>query len=95
MNGILREQRLCNELSEARRHIKYLEERLEAAEAQIREQDGQVDTLVNVLGQLSISVVLLNTTDVVELDKTLSGNLFPAIHVLNEYATEPFDGLDF
>ena len=57
MHRVLREQARCQELSRANRRIKYLEERLDAAEAQVVEQDEQIEVLV-----MNLSVILHHLT---------------------------------
>lgn len=46
MHRVLREQKRCRELADARRYAAYLEERLDAAEAELQDQDKEIEALV-------------------------------------------------
>lgn len=89
MNRVLREQRRCCELAEARRMNQYLEERLAAAEAQIREQDVQIEEMVKTTNSLVGKVIGMAPLEFVQGEYMVR-----VLTVLKQYHTIVMDDAD-
>lgn len=66
MNSVIREQKRCRELAAARRHIQYLEARLNAAGAEAAELEAQVGQLVASLDDVSHAVIRVAPQDFIQ-----------------------------